>query len=254
MELILIDPTKLKIMLTAPDLIHYELMPGELEHMSCADQRTRTVFKHIFDDAEAQIGFHTEGERLLVQLFTSKCGGCEIFVTKLGSASPISGDTASHVSTVASALTPAEEALIRRVLDSNDDILQEEFSEVTDPMCEAQHHTFSYAHEGLMSHDTQLRPVILTVDNLHTLIAVCRRLKSVGYAGCSRAYIDSNRTPTAYALCLEVPDGIFYLLPEAYAFLKEYGTISKHHFSEMYLIEYGHILCSDKAVETLSIL
>ncbi len=251
MELILINQTKLKIMLTAPDLLHYELIPDELEHMSCTDRHTRAAFRHIFDDAEAQTGFHTQGERLLVQMFTSKCGGCEIFVTKLGAMLPIQeGDsaTAGHDTS----LTPGEEALIRQALTCEDEPLQEETSEAGDTMCDIQHDTPAYhEREGLLPQDTALRRIILTVPDMKTLLAVCNRLRAIGYTGHSRAYIDENRTPAAFCLCLEVPDGIFYLLPEAYAFLREYGEVSKHRFSELYLTEYGRVLCADKAVETL---
>ncbi len=85
MELIVIDENKLKIMLTAPDMRHYALCA---ERMDCADEETRRAFRHIFDDARARIGFDTEGERLFVQLYTSREGGCEIFVTKLGATRP----------------------------------------------------------------------------------------------------------------------------------------------------------------------
>lgn len=252
MELILIDQTKLKIMLTAPDLLHYELIPDELEHMSCTDRHIRAAFRHIFNDAEAQTGFHTEGERLLVQMFTSKCGGCEIFVTKLGTTVPIQGDSIGSASSDAAALTPGEEALIRQALSCEDEPLQEEMPEAGDIMCDTQHDTpFFHEREGLLPQETALRRVILTVSDIKTLLAVCKRLLATGYTGHSRAYIDENRTPTAFCLCLEVPDGIFYLLPEAYAFLREYGDVSKHRFSELYLTEYGRVLCADKAVETL---
>ena len=80
MELIVIDETKLTIMLTAPDMQHYDL---HAERMTTANAATRNAFRHIFNDARQRIGFDTSGERLLVQLYTSRGGGCEIFVTKL---------------------------------------------------------------------------------------------------------------------------------------------------------------------------
>ncbi len=100
MELIVIDETKLKIMLTAPDMHHYDL---RAERMSTADEQTRAAFRHIFDDARTRIGFDTEGERLFVQLYASRSGGCEIFVTKLGLSDP------------PTPLDPADEALLARL-------------------------------------------------------------------------------------------------------------------------------------------
>lgn len=85
MELIVIDENKLKIMLTEPDMQHYDLHDRGNGH---ADADTRRAFRHIFEDAREQIGFDTSGERLLVQLYSSRGGGCEIFVTKLGDELP----------------------------------------------------------------------------------------------------------------------------------------------------------------------
>lgn len=86
MELIVIGENRLKIMLTGEDMAHYDLTePDSLEQSNhCATPHTREVLRHIFADAHSQIGFDTEGERLFVQLYASKGGGCEIFVTKLG--------------------------------------------------------------------------------------------------------------------------------------------------------------------------
>ena len=88
MELIVIGENRLKIMLTGEDMARYDLTePDPLEQSDyCATPHTREVLRHIFADAHSQIGFDTEGERLFVQLYTSKGGGCEIFVTKLGDA------------------------------------------------------------------------------------------------------------------------------------------------------------------------
>ena len=86
MELIVIGENRLKIMLTGEDMARYDLTePDPLEQSAhSVTPHTREVLRHIFADAHSQIGFDTEGERLLVQLYTSKGGGCEIFVTKLG--------------------------------------------------------------------------------------------------------------------------------------------------------------------------
>ena len=88
MELIVIGENRLKIMLTGEDMARYDLTePDPLEQSDyCATPHTREVLRHIFADAHSQIGFDTEGERLFVQLYASKGGGCEIFVTKLGDA------------------------------------------------------------------------------------------------------------------------------------------------------------------------
>ncbi len=244
MELILIDKTKLKIMLTAPDMQHYALDTSRLEGMACTDTHTREVFRHIFHDAEAETGFHTDGEKLLVQMYTSKCGGCEIFVTKLENKSRISADENS----TDEGLSPGESALIRRALacreashpstpTKEESAVQHLPSNETDPAIATQHKGF--------------RKIVVTVSDLDTLLAVCRRLLSVGYERHSRAYIEKKRTPPTYHLCLEVPDGIFYTLDEKYAFLKEYGDVNSHRHASLLLNECGQILCEQDAVSVL---
>ena len=86
MELIVIGENRLKIMLTGEDMARYDLTEPEPlgEAAGGVTPHTREVLRHIFADAHSEIGFDTEGERLFVQLYASKGGGCEIFVTKLG--------------------------------------------------------------------------------------------------------------------------------------------------------------------------
>lgn len=88
MELIVIGESRLKIMLTGEDMARYDLTEPDPTGQSAdsVTPHTREVLRHIFADAHSQIGFDTEGERLFVQLYASKGGGCEIFVTKLGDA------------------------------------------------------------------------------------------------------------------------------------------------------------------------
>ena len=95
MELIVINESRLKIMLTGEDMARYDLASpaADADPLGRTTPRpdgegiaphTREILRHIFADAHAEIGFDTEGERLFVQLYASKGGGCEIFVTKLG--------------------------------------------------------------------------------------------------------------------------------------------------------------------------
>ncbi len=234
----MINETKLKIMLSAPDMKHYALLPEKLEGMTCTDNETRTAFRHIFDDAEAQSGFHTSGERLMVQMFTSKCGGCEIFVTRLQK-DPL---TLNGVT----GLTPGEEALIRRVMEEtemDDDPWEEGGYDMREPQ-----ETFSSSHEKEQPH---LRRAILTVDSMDILLTVCKRLQAQGYTGVSRCYVEKNQASPKYHLYLEMPDGIFYQLPERYAFLKEYGALDRSKQKELYLSEHGQIICEEAAVSTL---
>lgn len=81
MELILISDSKLKIMLTHEDMRRYEL-----DTKSCRgdDRETRKAFRSILDEVKHQTGFDAASDRVFIQMYPSKEGGCELFVTKLG--------------------------------------------------------------------------------------------------------------------------------------------------------------------------
>ena len=81
MDLIKISDNKLKIMLTPVDMQSYELSVGELD---CINMETREAFRNIMKEARERIGFDTGGNQIYVQVYPSREGGCELFVTKLG--------------------------------------------------------------------------------------------------------------------------------------------------------------------------
>lgn len=81
MELIRISSSKLKIMLTDEDMKKYALDAESADYDNTA---TRRAFWSILDDVKNQSGFNAAGDRIFIQLYPSKDGGCEMFVTKMG--------------------------------------------------------------------------------------------------------------------------------------------------------------------------
>lgn len=81
MELIMISDSKLKIMLTTEDMKNYSL---DCERMSYDNTETRRAFWSILDEAKHRTGFDAASERVFVQVYPSRSGGCEMYVTKLG--------------------------------------------------------------------------------------------------------------------------------------------------------------------------
>ena len=76
MELILISKSKLKIMLSADDMKTYNI--------ECdGDTAFRRGFRPVLERARRDCGFESEGGRLLVQIFPSRGGGCEMFITRV---------------------------------------------------------------------------------------------------------------------------------------------------------------------------
>ncbi len=84
MEVILIDDGKLKIMLTEKDLREFAIDCDDAE--SDADLRRR--FKDVLRRADDICGTSIGTSRVMVQLFQSRDGGCELFVTRLSEALP----------------------------------------------------------------------------------------------------------------------------------------------------------------------
>ncbi len=81
MELIRIDEEKLKIILSHEDLAEFEIDESELDY---ANTETKRMFWELLRRAKLSTGFDTDGHRVLVQLYPSREGGCELFVTRLG--------------------------------------------------------------------------------------------------------------------------------------------------------------------------
>lgn len=81
MELILIGSGKLKIMMTPEDMAQYDLKYGDIDYDST---ETRRAFWSILDEAKHKTGFDAASDRVFVQLYPSKEGGCEMYVTKIG--------------------------------------------------------------------------------------------------------------------------------------------------------------------------
>ena len=80
MELILINDSKLKIMLTPSDMKEYDI---SCESVDYKKTETRRAFWCILDDAKHKTGFDAASEKVYIQMYPSKEGGCEMYVTKL---------------------------------------------------------------------------------------------------------------------------------------------------------------------------
>jgi len=83
MECLVISDKKLKIMLTAVDMKNYCLSCEEIESCGGTDFCTKKAFRHILSDAEKMCGFEAVADRFLCQIFPSKDGSCELFITKI---------------------------------------------------------------------------------------------------------------------------------------------------------------------------
>lgn len=81
MEFLVVSKTKLKAILDKEDMIKYKLDATATESDSIV---TRRAFREILAVAVEEVGFDTEKDKVLIQLYPSRDGGGELFVTKLG--------------------------------------------------------------------------------------------------------------------------------------------------------------------------
>ncbi len=80
MEFLRIGDSKIKIVLNRTELERYGISTSE---DGCNSGNRRAVWE-ILEEAKSSVGFDPEGDKILVQFYPMKDGGCEIFVTKLG--------------------------------------------------------------------------------------------------------------------------------------------------------------------------
>ena len=80
MEIIHISASKLKVMLTREDLEEFGL---DAETLDYADGETRELFGALLSHVKDAADFQTDGYRLLVRMFPSRDGGCELFLTRI---------------------------------------------------------------------------------------------------------------------------------------------------------------------------
>lgn len=81
MEWIRISNNKLKIMLSAEDTKRYEL---NCEAADIGDAMTRAAFREILSDVQHETGFDAAEDKVYIQMYPSKEGGCELFITRIG--------------------------------------------------------------------------------------------------------------------------------------------------------------------------
>ena len=79
MELIQIGANALKVTLTKEDMAYYAI---EFERLDYENAETRRAIWSILDEAKRTIGFEAARDRLYIQAFRDKDGGCELFVRR----------------------------------------------------------------------------------------------------------------------------------------------------------------------------
>lgn len=210
MEFILINENKIKVMLTEQDLKDFEIDAEDLDY---SNTDTKRMFWDILSRAKHSTGFDTDGQKVLVQLYPSRHGGCELFVTKIGE------------------LCPADDGCMLS-------------SKPGEP------HTEKRASKLRLKTQIEKKDSsVFLFESLSDLLCVCRHLESLGYDSQSSAYIDRDKR---YYLFLEGIDTSGYIPLDIYSFICEFGILENVKSSLCYLGEYGQSIAKDNAVSLLS--
>ncbi len=219
MELIPINESKLKIMLSENDMKELNIC----DEADCANNETRYAIRTILERAKAQIGFNTEGAEIFVQLYTSRSGGCELFVTKGASPNNTEQDHGKKQKKTEKPNKKIADAIrISQVPESEP--LKKDKRDLSYYM------SFSF-------------------ESVRDLCSACRILKkkelditSSAYTGDDgKCYIILGNT------CLSA-----YTRLDSLSFLHEYGKRERSDQIITYLCEHGREICLDNAVEILS--
>ena len=80
MEHIMISPGKMKLMLTKKDLDKYSL---DCKTIDIDDSAAKKAFRELLNEVKRTSGFDAMDDKVFIQLYPSKDGGAEIYITKL---------------------------------------------------------------------------------------------------------------------------------------------------------------------------
>ena len=212
MDLIKINDNKLKIMLTPGDMQCYALKADELDG---ARIETRQAFRSIMDEVRNRTGFDAKGNQVYVQVYPSREGGCEMFVTKLG---------------LLCALSEGEER---------------------PPLSAAKNISLSPAGRTQSIRQSERnRTVAFVFEALDHLLRVCRRLHARAYVGTSSVYRGEEG---CYYLLLSDNAGHRCTLSDrgTLAYLGEYGLQQNAEVVRLYIREHASPICEKNAIEQL---
>lgn len=216
MELIMISESKLKIMLTSEDMKEYSL---NYDNLSYENTETRRAFWSILDEAKHRTGFDAASERVFVQVYPSKKGGCEMYVTKLGI---LSG---------------------KKRADNEDGDIRINDGNSGGNMKKSSEEGIGIAERFLSK---RKRSLAFRFDGIDPLLMACKRLYSTGYGGESSAYREDK-----YFYLRIRDEGMDYAIGETKSVLFEYAEELDSAYFDMYIGEHGSCICESDAVKTL---
>lgn len=221
MEWIRISENKLKIMLTAEDAKRYAL---RCETVDLADSFTRQALRDILSDIRPVTGFDATEEKVYIQMYPSKEGGCELFITKMG----LLFHDPSSVGHAVATCEPKKAEPAKK------------------------------AKTACGKKAPRRRKELCSFPALSELLAACAQLLAAHYESESSAWRDETGKYWLL-LCATEPDASIAehrspLISFPAAMLLEYGKRENVEASLIFLAEHGSCICPASAVEILGML
>lgn len=210
MEILMISESKLKVMLTSDDLVQFSLSADTLDY---GNTETRRMFWDILGRAKQSVGFDTEGHRVLVQLYPSRDGGCEMFISRLGSICRASNEKEGQEDAIA--------IIAQESADKNRTKKAPVPKEIS----------------------------VFGFDTMERMLAVCRRLCDMAYEGESEAYLSDDGRCYLFLSDVECSE---YLPFDEYSFIREYGTPESEKLLRPLVGEHARVICPENAVGCLA--
>ena len=210
MEFILINENKIKVMLSETDMEEFEIDADELDY---SNTDTKRMFWDILSKAKHSTGFDTDGQKVLVQFYPSRHGGCEMFVTKIGFPEGY-----------------------------------EECRDNTDVEA-VNNERITLRPRAERKRSSRKAFAAFSFETLFDMLTVCSRLKMLDYSGESSAYIGDNSV--FYLFLSDVEQSGYYAI-DRYSFINEFGRSEDHESTGTYLGEHGRSVCKSDAVKQLA--
>jgi len=189
-------------MLSADDMKDYEFDDINNIH-------TKAAFRSLMKEAKSRCGFNALEGRVFVQLYRSKAGGCELFVTKLTKSDSVDSNSDDY------------EMFDRYDKCESDSISEREERAGT----EYKRYYTERKYKG--------RHVIYSFDDMQNLLSTCGVLMASKYSGASIAYIEKSRH--SYYLALD---------EETYIAGEHFGKLCPSSFY-YYINEHCDMLCPE---------
>ncbi len=249
MELILISDTKLKIMLSESDMKEYNIG----KEADCAESNTRHAIRSLLDRVKDITGFDTDGEEIFIQLYTSKGGGCELFITKCRE----EVSAASQKERLEKAKSPETKKEFSKAqkhsLENTDGkrspakISTDQKNAFCGGIEKDSELSCKYSDKKSSKQYTSGR-ISYSFPSLRELCKVCRVLSDSKIHINSMAFGDDRGK---YYLLLNDPSLSAYSRLDKLTFILEYGERENPDALLSYIFEHGVSICSENAIEIL---